>query len=147
MCASLREESILMNALKQLPWQSLFLAAFLSVIIVKALDFIATKGLSILNLHKAILSLLTTIPGGILIFGCGGLAIGGLGVLCLERFGKVRFINANILWALILCLLIALWLLSKFDLEETGFAQFSEAHLMGIVIGVFWKGQNYWRRF
>jgi hypothetical protein len=145
------EESFTVDAIKQLPWRSLFLAAVLAVIIAKALDFVAAKGLSTLNLYSAILNLLATPTGGLLIFGCGGLAIGALGVLCLERLGKVRFINANILWALILCLLIMLWLLSRllsqFNLAGIGFAQFSEAHLMGIVIGVFWKGQNYWRRF
>jgi hypothetical protein len=135
------------NALKQLPWRSLFLAAFLAVIIVKAFDFAVVQGLDALNSNATILNLLVTPAGSLLLFGCGGLAIGGVGVLCLERFGNLRFINANILWTLILCLLIALWLLSKFDLPSIGFAQFSETHLIGIIIGVFWKGQNYWRRF
>jgi hypothetical protein len=136
------------NALKQLPWRSLFLAALLAVIIVKALDYIAVKGLSTLNSDSTILNLLVTRPGELLLFGCGGLAIGALGVLCLERFGNVRLINANVLWALILCLLITLWLLSQLDVAGIGFAQqFSETHLIGIIVGAFWKGQNYWRRF
>jgi hypothetical protein len=135
------------NVLKQLPWRSLFLAAILSVIIVKAFDYLAVKGLSGLDSDATISNLLVTRPGLLLLFGCGGLAIGGLGVLCLERFGNIRFINANILWALILCLLVTLWLLSQLDVAGIGFAQqFSETHLIGIIIGVFWKGQNYWRR-
>jgi hypothetical protein len=136
------------NAFKQLPWRSLFLAALLAVIIVKAFDYLATKGLSAFDAHGAIRNLLITGSGELLLLGGGGLAIGGLGVLCLERFENVRFISANVLWALILCLVIALWLLSKLDVPGIGFAQqFSETHLIGIVIGVFWKGQKYWRRF
>jgi hypothetical protein len=134
------------NTLKQLPWRSLFWAALLSVIIVKAFDFVVALGLTALPRDTTILKLLITPAGGLLLFGGGGLAIGGLGVLCLERFGNVRLINANILWALILCLLITLWLLSFLNVAGIGFAQqFSETHLIGIVIGVFWKGQNYWR--
>jgi hypothetical protein len=136
------------NALKQLPWRSLFLAALLAVVIVKAFDYVVVKGLLTFDSNATISNLLVTGPGVLLLFGGGGLAIGGLGVLCLERFGNVRFINANVLWALILCLLIMLWLLSQLDVAGIGFAQqFSETHLIGIVIGVFWKGQSYWRRF
>jgi hypothetical protein len=136
------------NAFKQLPWQSLFLAALLAVIIVKAFDYLATKGLSAFDAHGTIRNLLITGSGELLLLGCGGLAIGGLGVLCLERFGNVRFISVNLLWALILCLMITFWLLSKLDVPGIGIAQqFSETHLIGIVIGVFWKGQRYWRRF
>ncbi len=137
-----------MDALKQLPWRSLFLAALLSVIIVKAFDFLIALGLVALSRDTSILKLLATPAGGLLLFGGGGLAIGALGVLCLERFGNVRFISVNLLWALILCLLITLWLLSFLKVSGIGFAQqFSETHLIGIVIGVFWKGQKYWRRF
>jgi hypothetical protein len=134
-----------MNALKQLPWRSLFLAAILAVIIVKAFDFSIAQGLSALSPDATILKLLVTPAGGLLLFGCGGLAIGGLGVLCLERFGNVRFIHANTLWALTLSLLVTLWLISRLPVDGLGFATFSETHLFGVIIGVFWRGQDYWR--
>jgi hypothetical protein len=134
-----------MNVFKQLPWRSLCLAATLAVIIVKAFDYLIAQGLSTLSSDATLLKLLVTPAGGLLLFGCGGLAIGGFGVLCLERFGNVRFINANTLWALILCLLLALWLISQFPVDGLGFVTFSETHLFGVIIGVFWRGQDYWR--
>jgi hypothetical protein len=133
------------NAFKQLPWRSLFLAAILAVIIVKAFDYVVAQSLSILSPDATILKLLVTPAGGLLLFGCGGLAIGGFGVLCLERFGNVRLIHSNTLWALILCLLVSLWFLSQLPVGGLGFVAFSEAHLVGVIIGVFWRGQDYWR--
>lgn len=134
-----------MNALKQLPWRSLFLAALLAVLIVKSLDFAISQAIAIVGPDAAIFKLLVTPAGGLLLFGCGGLAVGGLGVLCLERIGNLRFINANILWSLILCLLIVLWLASKIPVAGLGLADLSQVHFIGVLIGVFWQGRIYWR--
>jgi hypothetical protein len=134
-----------MNAFKQLPWGSLFLAAILAVTIVKAIDYVAIQSILLLKTDAALYRLLATPAGGLVLFGCGGLAIGGLGVLCLERVGRLRIIQNNILWALVLCLLISLWLLSKLPVDGLGLVAFSQIHMLGVLLGVFWQGRAYWR--
>ncbi len=132
-----------MNAFRQLPWRSLLLAAILSVTVVKAVDYLIARGLE-LGSNTALLKLLVTPAGSLLLFGCGGLAIGGLGVLCLERVGSAR-IQSNVLWAFVLCLLLCLWLLAQLPVAGLGLVIFSQVHMIGIVIGVFWQGRSYWR--
>lgn len=134
-----------MNAFKQLPWRSLFLAAALAVIIVQAFDYAAATAFAILSPEAGIQKLLVTPTGGLLLFGGGGLAMGCLGVLCLERVGEVRTIYPNVLWALVLCLLISLWLLSQLPINGLGLVAPSQAHMIGIILGVFWQGRVYWR--
>ena len=134
-----------MNAFKQLPWRSLLLAAILSVTIVKAVDYIVIKGLELLGSSAVLLKLLVTPAGSLLLFGCGGLAIGGLGVLCLERVGSPYRIQVNALWAFVLCLILSLWLLAQLPVEGLGLVIFSQVHMIGVVVGVFWQGRAYWR--
>lgn len=133
-----------MNSLKYLPWRSLFLAAILAVITMKAIDFLVSKSFDYTE-SSSFAELLSTKIGNLLFVFCGGLAIGGFGVLYLERMGRVGPIYPSTLWALFLCLLISLWLSTYIPVEGRGLVDISELHVMSTILGVFWRGRPYWR--
>jgi hypothetical protein len=132
------------NALKYLPWRSLTLAALLSVIVVKATDLWIGQLLGQLGSTSLLLmKFLLTPTGSTLLFFCGGLAIGSLGVVCLEKFEARRAINSSSLWALVLCILISLWIVVQVNVKGLSLGEVNYTHTMGIVVGVFWKGRYY----
>jgi hypothetical protein len=132
------------NALKYLPWRSLTLAALLSVIVVKATDLWIGQLLGQLGSTSLLLmKFLLTPTGSTLLFLCGGLAIGSLGVACLEKFEARRAINSSSLWALVLCILISLWLVVQLNVKGLSLGEVNYTHTMGVVVGVFWKGRYY----
>ncbi len=132
-----------MNALKQLPWRSLFLAAILAVVVVKALDFILSFLLRSSG-SVSLFELLVTPTGAIFLFFGGGLAVGGLGVLFLEQLKMVVRIYPAILWALVPCLGLSMWLATFLPLGGLGLSDVTQIHLMGMVVGVFGRGRPYW---
>jgi hypothetical protein len=132
------------NSLKYLPWRSLFLAAILAVITMKAIDFLVSKSFDYTE-SSSFAELLSTKIGNLLFLFCGGLAVGGFGVLYLERMGRVGPIYSSTLWALVLCLLISLWLSTYIPVEGRGLVDISELHVMSTILGVFWRGRPYWR--
>ncbi|NJM77860.1 MAG: hypothetical protein HC852_21385 [Acaryochloridaceae cyanobacterium RU_4_10] len=133
-----------MNSLKYLPWRSLFLAAILAVITMKAIDFLLWKSFDY-TASSSFAELLSTKMGNLLFLFCEGLAVGGFGVLYLERVGRVGPIYASTLWALVLCLLISLWLGTFVRIAGLGLVDISELSIMSVILGVFWRGRPYWR--
>lgn len=89
---------------------------------------------------QLVMTLLTS-PLGLIITFAIPLGLGALAVLLLERLDRSS-ISTGSLWGLVLCVLVA-------RLLETalfyGALQISELELVGIVLGVFWKGRLYWR--
>ena len=71
------------------------------------------------------------------------MVFGALGVTLCERWPGKIYLNTARLWALILCLLggLAFKLLLPLPLE---LVQLSQEGLIGVVVGVFWKGRPYW---
>lgn len=134
-----------MNTLKYLPWRSLFLASILAVVVMKAIDLLAARSVLHLGNSSALAQLLITPAGYILLFVCGGLALGGLGVSFLERLAANGPIYASTLWALVLCLLISAAIATYFPIDGLGLAGLSQPHAMTIIVGVFWRGKPYWR--
>jgi hypothetical protein len=133
------------NALKYLPWKSLTLAAFLSVVVVKAADLWVGRLLGQLDSTSVLMKFLLTRTGFTVLFFCAGLAVGSLGVLFLEKFEAHRAIYSSSLWALVLCLLISLWLIVQLNIEGLSLGAVHYTHTIGIVVGVFWKGRHYRR--
>ncbi len=66
-----------------------------------------------------------------------------LAVIILEWYRQV-IINVSVLWALILCLALALVVKSLLPLPAV-LVGLDEIQLITIVVGVFWKGRPYWR--
>jgi hypothetical protein len=132
------------NSLKYLPWRSLFLVAILAVITMKAIDFLVWKSFDYTE-SSGFAELLSTKIGNLLFLFCEGLAVGGFGVLYLERIGRVGPIYTSTLWTLILCLFLSLWLSTYLPMKGLGLVDISEVHVMSLILGVFWRGRPYWR--
>jgi len=73
------------------------------------------------------------------------IGLGALAVYLLERQCTQVSINSSNLWALVPCLLLTLWLKSLLPLDSFGLLSLSESVLIGIIVGIFWKGRPYWR--
>lgn len=139
-----------LRQLKYLPWTSLFIVAGITFAIAITLDLILGLTYSQLDegtrftivrilaatLYSPIFSLFT--------IGAIGLGIGALAVFLLETVEKRVFINAGVLWALILCLIIGLIIRSYIPIPAL-LTDINQMQLVGIILGVFWKGKRYWR--
>lgn len=139
-----------LRQLKYLPWTSLFIVAGITFVIVTTIELLLGLTYSQLDentqftiikvlaatLYSPLLSLFTV--------GAIGVGIGALAVFLLETVEKRVFINAGVLWSLILCLIIGLIIRNYLPIPAllTGVNQLQ---LMGIILGVFWKGKRYWR--
>jgi hypothetical protein len=132
------------NSLKYLPWRSLFWVAILAVITMKAIDFVLWKSFGYAE-SSGFVELLSTKTGNLLFLFCEGLAVGGFGVLYLERVGRVGPIYTSTLWALVLCLFLCLWLGTYIPIAGLGLVDISQLHVMSMLLGVFWRGRPYWR--
>ncbi len=139
-----------LRQLKYLPWTSLIIVASMTFAIVITVELVLwltynqlDEGtqFTIINilsatLYSPLLSLFTV--------GAIGVGIGALAVFLLETVEKQVFINAGVLWSLILCLIIGLIIRNYIPIPAllTGVNQLQ---LIGIILGVFWKGKRYWR--
>ena len=132
-----------LQRLKYLPWRSLFLLSSLIAAIVTAIDFLVVIGYNYSPVIKRTLTLLYTPPMGILVDFAFVVGIGALAVYLLEKFYRLT-INTAVLWALVLCLAVCLIIKSLLPIPDV-LVKFNEIQLMGIAIGVFWKGRPYWR--
>ncbi len=129
-----------LRRLKFLPWRSLIQVAALTIVIATALDFLLSIGYA----ESAFIRSSLSSPFALLIAATAGVGIGALAVYILERLYRQVMINTSILWALILCL--ALGLVVKALLRLPGIlVGLDQVQLITVVVGVFWKGQRYWR--
>lgn len=133
-----------LRRLKFLPWRSLFSLSGLITLIIIVLDVLLTIGYNRSLAISRGLSLLYTPPLGILVNCATAVGVGALAVYLLEKFYPQVSINTSTLWALVLCLIVCLLVKSLIPLPEL-LISFDEIRLMGIVVGVFWKGRPYWR--
>jgi hypothetical protein len=74
------------------------------------------------------------------------MGFGALGVTLCEGWPNPIRLDTARLWALILCLLGGLALKGSLPLPLQ-FVELSQGGLIGIVMGVFWKGRPYWGRW
>jgi hypothetical protein len=132
-----------LRRLQYLPWRSLLQVSGLTFILVTLVEFFVSLGTLHSPLIRNTLSLLLAPPLGIVIFMAAAVGVGALAVYLLERFYAQVFINSASLWALVPCLL--LFLLVKSLLPISGLVNLTYPQLLGIIVGVFWKGRPYWR--
>lgn len=139
-----------LRRLKYLPWRSLFIIAGITFVIVIAIELLLglvfsqlDEGtqLQIVNilrvtLYSPALSLLTV--------GAIGAGIGALAVFLLETLENRISINVSVLWSLILCLVIGLIIRNYLPIPAL-LTDVNQIQLVGIILGVFWKGRRYWR--
>ncbi|MEO1400199.1 MAG: peptide chain release factor 1 [Cyanobacteria bacterium J06635_1] len=130
-----------LRPLKYLPWGSLFKVAGLATLTIGLIEYLIIGGISQLNLWSLLASLF--LLAEVLIFTLG-FGTGALAVFILERWFSRLYINANVLWALVGCLIVTLGVKTLVPLNWLiGLDQLS---IVGTLLGVFWQGRRHWRR-
>ena len=126
-----------LKRLQQFPWLALFQAAAVATV----LDTLLTIGLLQVPAIQQVGSVL--LQPTLAAFTIVGFAfvLGAIAVYLMERFHRHVFLNTGVLWALVLCVMLSLLLKSLF-LPTLLSGQLA---LVGIILGVFWKGRRYWR--
>lgn len=133
-----------LRRLKFLPWRSLLQVSALTTIILVVLEFFLTLGYTQSPVINRILSFLYTGSLGLLMTFVTAIGVGAMAVYLLERFFQKIIINTANLWALVLCLAVFLLLKSLLPLMPI-LISLDQLQLVGIIIGIFWKGRPYWR--
>ncbi len=131
---------------KSQPWQQLFLVAFPTVLLASVVDFLfKILFQSVPELQKLFLS--SNFFSSLILFGAG-VAMGALAVYFCDFRRSKLFLNAGSLWALVLCLIIALAVINlilNLIPIPLFLVNWSQLTVIGILVGVFWKGRPYWR--
>ena len=131
--------------LKSLPWQELSLVAFIATLSVAAVEILLVLAITNFPEVRDVLKLIFASPFfAVLIPIAVAVGMGALAVYILEWWQKRWLLNNASLWALVFCLAMGLWLKSLVPLPEL-LTTISQSALIGIAIGVFWKGRPYWR--
>jgi ABC-type transport system involved in multi-copper enzyme maturation permease subunit len=136
-----------LRRLKFLPWRSLFLLSALVTLIVIFLDLLFTLGYNLSPAIERVLTLLYAPPFGVLVRFAVVIGVGALAVELLERLFSNVVISIAVLWTLVFCLALCLVLRALLPIPPDVLVNLynNEVQLLGIVIGVFWKGRPYWR--
>lgn len=129
---------------KKLPWLSLLQSVALTFLIIVIAEVSALWGITQSQAFKQIMILLLTPPLGMLILFGVGLGVGALSIYLIEIQSSKVFLNIPCLWALFICLLVVLFLY-KSVFTPVILLSTSQITIMGILIGLFWKGRPYWR--
>jgi hypothetical protein len=132
-----------LRRLKLLPWREMLQIAALVNSIVIGLELFLAWGFTQSRVIRNILTLLYGSSLGILIPFVTAVGMGALAVYFLEYWQQQFLLNRTNLWVLAGCVLLGLVLKSFLPIPAF-LASLSEAALIGITVGVFWKGRPYW---
>ncbi|MEG3863292.1 peptide chain release factor 1 [Microcoleus sp. herbarium12] len=132
-----------LRRLKLLPWREMLQIAALVNFIVIGLELFLAWGFMQSRVIRNILTLLYSPSLGILIPFVTAVGMGALAVYFLEYWHQQFLLNRTNLWVLVLCVLLGLVLKSLLPIPAL-LASLSEAALIGVTVGVFWKGRPYW---
>ena len=133
-----------LRRLKLLPWREMLQIAALVNCIVVGLELFLVWGWIQSEVFGKIFTLLFGSPLGILIPFAIAVGMGALAVYFLEYWQQQFLLNRTTLWVLVLCVLLGLVLKSFLPIPPL-LASLSEEALIGVLVGVFWKGRPYWR--
>jgi RsiW-degrading membrane proteinase PrsW (M82 family) len=131
-----------LRRLKILPWQEMLQIAALVNLTVLGIELFLAWGTKIPAISNA-LRLLYSSSLGILVPVVIAVGMGALAVYLLEYWQQQFLLNQTNLWLLVFCLFLGVFF--KCLLLSTFFISLSQATLIGIAVGVFWKGRPYWR--
>ncbi|MBD2459472.1 peptide chain release factor 1 [Oscillatoria sp. FACHB-1407] len=137
-----------LQRLKLLPWSDLMQVAGLTLLLTTLVDSVL-KYLDATNpLLRDIFDLLLEPPLEIITLISVSAGVGALAFLMLERFFQRVIINTGTLWALVLCLIIAIAIKGLIEFVNGPFGLLltaDQASLIGLVLGVFLISWKYWR--
>ena len=133
-----------LRRLNALPWRSLLRVSAITVIIIILVEvffsLLSTQSFAIYlgfrNLYRS--------PFGLVVIMAVAAGVGALAVYLLERLHQRVFINIATLWALIPCLILVIFLKSLLPIYVR-VVELNTAQLIGLMVGVFWRGRPYWR--
>jgi hypothetical protein len=131
-------DTITVDTLKRLPWRSLILATLMAIAAIKGVELILHFGF---RFAPDLFVWIVNPIGGIILEVGGGLAFGGFGSLFLQRVDPINARYLPTRWGLVLCLLIGLWLSARLPISAIPLVADSPTHLLGVMLGVFWRGR------
>lgn len=133
----------ILRRLKLLPWREMLqISALCNLIIIGIELFLAWGAIKSPAVGNA-LGLLFRSPLHVLIPCLTAIGMGALAVYFFEFWEQQFLLDRASLWALMFCLLLGLFFKSL--LLPPFLISLSETALIGVAIGVFWKGRPYWR--
>jgi hypothetical protein len=123
------------------------ITAVLTSIWIFVMEFFIGFGLARSPLVQQVLITLLSPPLGLIVTLAIGVGVGALGLYLLEIVYANLRIDTGIMWALILCLIVAIALKVTVLAEALPLTlvSLSQTQMIGVVLGVFWKGKRYWR--
>ncbi len=133
-----------LRRLKQIPWTALFWVSLLTLFWASVIDLLLRLGLIYVDLIGRALTLLFTPPLGIVVGLAAAVGLGALALIFLEILYPQLMISTGVLWALLLCLFLAVVVRSLLPLP-TILLNPSYSTLVGAMLGIFLKGKPYWR--
>ena len=128
---------------KSQPWKPLSQVAGLTTLLVILIEGVLSWILTQSDPLPRSLSPQSSTPLGIIVTVAAAVGVGILGVYICERWQSQAMLNTASLWALILCLIVGLVLKSLLPLPAI-LVRLSFNMVVGVVVGVFWKGRPYW---
>lgn len=135
------------RSLKYLPWADLAKSAIVTVAIATAIDYLLLTGLIAFSSSADV----TRIPNGLLFLIASILplavsfGLGALSVFVTSRLFHQVILAANTMWALVACIVVALFIRSLLPIPGLFIGQISYLVVMGLAIGTFVYGRRYWR--
>ncbi|HSM83067.1 MAG TPA: hypothetical protein VLS96_15355 [Nodosilinea sp.] len=132
--------------LKSLPWAILLQVALATVAIATAADLLLAQGLTLLlaNAGPGLAPLLQLVFMALPI--AAGFGLGALGLTILERWFSSIYIDTGVLWALVPCLGLVVFLKGLLPIP-TALVALSYPLVVGVLLGVFVVGKRHWRRW
>jgi hypothetical protein len=130
--------------LKMLPWAPLFLAALLTVALATIADILLGIGLVWVfsQLGQSLMPMLQLLM--VVLPIAAGFGIGGLALIVMDRAFRHIFLNAGVLWALVACLAVVLFVKSWFPIP-TMLVTVGSSQMIGALLGIFVLGKRFWR--
>lgn len=134
-----------LRRLKQLPWLPLCLTALLTIFWASVLDVLMWAGAIYVSLIGTARIILFTPPLNVIMELAIAMGLGALAVIFLEIVYPNIIINAGVLWALLLCLALAMLLKGLLPLPSVLPPVDGYTIFIGSMLGIFLKGKSYWR--
>ncbi|MBD2102976.1 peptide chain release factor 1 [Leptolyngbya sp. FACHB-261] len=134
--------------LRYLPWKELGLCSALTLLCVLVLEGALRLAFQTFPLVRWLLIQAFSAPIVAMCLGFAAyLGLGALAVYLLERVWPQLVLSTGSLWALILCLLVALLLRAFIPVPAFLIGGVDQISMAAVVVGVFWKGRPYWQRY
>ncbi|MBE9179880.1 peptide chain release factor 1 [Oculatella sp. LEGE 06141] len=133
-----------LQRLKYLPWFALLQVAALTILLAFLAELLVWVGYTQVDLIQSVFNILFAPPLGLLVIVAIAAGIGTLSVWLLEVTQPKLSINSGILWALVFCLIVMVAIKSLLQLPSV-FISLNQVLLIGILVGVFWRGRRHWR--